>query len=152
MLLNAPRQYGLTQQHKHLKEMKALTGLVNEPIFCPIVSDFYSGMLVTVPLFASDLAPGVTVQDIRALYREKYCSRIVRYTDAESDGDGMMSAAALSGKDDMEITVGGNDRRILLMARYDNLGKGASGAAVECLNLVLGVPETTGLVLSSDRT
>ena len=146
-LLGAPRQYGLTQKHKHLREMKAITGLEHEPVFCPIVADFYSGMEVTVPLFASWLEGGASADEIKALYRQKYAGKTVRYVEAADDGDGMLSAAAMSGKDSMEISVLGNEERILLTARYDNLGKGASGAAVEILNIVLGVSETTGLVL-----
>ncbi len=145
-LLDAPRQYGLTQSHKHLKEMKALCGLEKEPIFCPIVSDFYSGMAVTVPLFREDLAEGVTAADIRALYAKQYTGPMVTYKE-QMDEEGFLSGAGLSGKDTMEITVAGNEERILLLARYDNLGKGASGAAVQCLNLVLGCEPTEGLEL-----
>lgn len=144
VLLSAPRQYGLSQEHKHLKEMKAITGLETAPVFCPIVSDFYSGMVVTVPLFREDLAGGIDA--VRALYRETYHTPIVSYTE-EMPEDGFVSAAALSGKDGMQIAVLGNEERILLVARYDNLGKGASGAAVENLNLVLGCEKTLGLVL-----
>ena len=143
-LLGAPRQYALTQGHKHLKEMKAITGLTYEPIFCPIVADFYSGMEVTVPLFVSDLQNGATVADIKRVYADMYQGPMVTYTESD-DGDGMLSAAALSGKDSMEIAVFGNEDRILLTARYDNLGKGASGAAVECLNVILGTTLTEGL-------
>lgn len=146
VLLDAPRQYGLGQTHKHLKEMQAVTGLKTAPIFCPIVSGFYSGMVVTVPLFASDLAPGKTVGDIKALYEAQYAGPIVRYVD-QADEEGFLSAGTLAGMDCMEITVSGNDDRILLLARYDNLGKGASGAAVQCLNLVLGCDQTTGLAI-----
>lgn len=145
-LLSAPRQYGIKQMHKHLKEMKAITGLENEPIFCPIVSDFYSGMLVTVPLFSSQLNEGKSVSDIKKVYSEMYNSSIVNYSD-EIDEEGFISAAGMSFKDSMQITVSGNDDRILLIARYDNLGKGASGAAIECLNMVLGSDKTTGLDL-----
>ena len=141
---DAPRQYGITQQHKHLKEMKAVTGLNNDPIFCPIVSDFYSGMEVTVPLFASQLAKGKTAEDIKAVYRAKYNGPVVSYTDA-ADENGFLDAGKLSGKDCMQITVSGNGDRILLVAIYDNLGKGASGAALECLNLVLGQNKDFGL-------
>ena len=144
-LLGAPRQYGLTQQHKHLKEMKAITGLQEAPVFCPIVSNFYSGMTVTVPIFASDLKKG-TVEDIKALYREKYQGPIVRYEEHADEG-GFISAHAVSEKDSMVITVEGNEERILLIAMYDNLGKGASGAAVECMNYVMGVDPSTGLEL-----
>lgn len=145
-LLDAPRQYALGQQHKHLKEMKALCGLKDAPIFCPIVSDFYSGMAVTVPLFAEDLVPGKTVEDIRDALVQQYIGGLVTYRPS-MDEDGFLSAAGLSGKDTMEVSVSGNDQRILLLARYDNLGKGASGAAVQCMNLVLGLPQTTGLEL-----
>lgn len=149
-LLAAPRQYGLTQTHKHLKEMTAICGLAHPPIFCPIVSNFYSGMAVTVPVFASDLQGGITMQQIQALYQANYTGPIVRFTSA-ADGDGMFSAAGLSGTDAMEISVFGNEERILLTARYDNLGKGASGAAIEAMNLVLGCPETQGLEFKTRR-
>lgn len=144
-LLEAPRQYGIGQQHKHLKEMKKITGLNNEPIFCPIVSDFYSGMTVTVPIFASDLKHG-TIEDIKKIYANKYNGNVVKYIE-NADDSGFISAHKLSGKDSMQITVAGNDDRILLIAMYDNLGKGASGAAVECLNYVLGASPETGLEL-----
>ncbi len=144
-LLCAPRQYALAQEHKHLKEMKAITGLDKAPVFCPIVSDFYSGMLVTVPLFAEDLV-NASVSDIKDIYAKSYDTPVVRYRES-SDENGFLSAAGLSGRDSMEISVFGNEERILLVARYDNLGKGASGAAVECLNLVMGCDPTTGLIL-----
>ncbi len=144
VLLTAPRQYGLSQTHKHLPEMQAVCGLQTTPIFCPIVSNFYSGMEVTVPLFASDLANGVTIEMIKAVYREKYNGDIVRYTD-EADADGLLSAVALGGKDCMQVSVFGNEERVLLTARYDNLGKGASGAAIEAMNMVLGTAPTEGL-------
>ena len=145
-LLSAPRQYGLTQNHKHLKEMAAICGLDKPPVFSPIVSDFYSGMVMTVPLFAEDLAPGKTIDDIRAVYAEQYQGPVVWYK-AQMDEEGFLSGAGLSGKDSMEVTVCGNKERMVLIARYDNLGKGASGAAVQCLNLVLGCDQTTGLDL-----
>lgn len=145
-LLGAPRQYGITQQHKHLKEMKAITGLQNFPLFCPIVGDFYSGMQVTVPLFRSQLAEGKTAGEIKQAYRELYTGPIVTYTDS-ADREGFLETAALSGKDSMTVTVSGNEDRILLVALYDNLGKGASGAALECLNLVLGQEKSFGLEL-----
>ena len=145
VLLDAPRQYGLNQQHKHLREMKAVSGLEKEPIFCPIVADFYSGMEVTVPLFAEWMKRG-GVEEIREVYRKKYTGPIVRFAE-NADADGLLSAGALAGKDSMEISVFGNGDRILLTARYDNLGKGASGAAVECLNIVLGTDRIAGLNL-----
>ena len=145
-LLDAPRQYGLSQGHKHLPEIQAVTGILRAPLFCPIVADYYSGMEVTVPLFAEQLTAGTTVEDIRRVYREKYQGPIVCYREAADEG-GFLSAGAFSGKDGMEITVAGNDERILLVARYDNLGKGASGAALECLNLAFGDEPTRGLAL-----
>lgn len=145
-LFDAPRQYALSQKHKHLPEMSVITGIKNVPVFCPIVSDFYSGMQVTVSLFASQLNDGKSIDDIKNAYMQKYNGPIVDYVDS-IDNEGLISAATLSGKDSMKIAVYGNEERILLTAVYDNLGKGASGAAVECLNIVLGVDKTTGLVL-----
>ncbi|MBR2489436.1 MAG: N-acetyl-gamma-glutamyl-phosphate reductase [Clostridia bacterium] len=145
-LLNAARQYGLSQKHKHLPEMTAITGIENAPAFIPVVDAFYSGMEVTVPLFASQLNSGFTVEDIKNVYKEKYNGPVVKYVE-DFDENGFVSANKLSYKDSMEISVSGNEDRILLISRYDNLGKGASGAAVECMNIVLGVDKTTGLEL-----
>ena len=142
-LLGAPRQYGLTQNHKHLKEMVKISGLNNAPAFCPVVSNFYSGMEVTVPVFKSDLKNGFDIEKIKALFKSKYNSPLVKYCDESEEG--FLSAGVLSGKDSMIVSVFGNEDRILLTARYDNLGKGASGAAVECLNIVLGNSDTNGL-------
>ena len=141
-LLQGPRQYALTQQHKHLKEMIALCGLEAAPIFCPIVADFYSGMEVTVPIFTKDIKG--SIDDIRKFYKAYYTQGLVHY-DEEPDADGMLSAAAYSGRDDMQITVQGNEERILLCARFDNLGKGASGAAIQNMNILLGCDEAAGL-------
>ena len=143
-LLDSPRQYAITQQHKHLKEMKAITGLDNAPIFCPIVSDFYSGMMVTVPLFASQLKDGKTVADVKKLYADKYNTELVSYKETVDEA-GFVAATTYSGKDTMTVSVAGNEERILLIALYDNLGKGASGAAVECMNIALGADKTQGL-------
>ena len=145
-LLDSPRQYGLTQQHKHLREMQAVTGLRTPPLFCPIVSDFYSGMEVTVPLFASQLTPGCTADDIRQVYAKAYRGPVISYLE-QADENGFLSAGTRSGKDSMAVTVCGNAERILLCALYDNLGKGASGAALECMNLVLGKEKAFGLEL-----
>ncbi len=145
-LLDAPRQYGLTQNHKHLKEMKAMCGLEQAPVFCPIVSDFYSGMVVTVPLFKEQLMPGKTMEDIKAVYKAQYQGPMVTYKE-QMDEEGFLSGGGKSGKDSMEVTVCGNEDRMILVSRYDNLGKGASGAAIQCLNLVLGCDPTTGLEL-----
>ena len=142
ILLKAPRQYGIAQMHKHLPEMKKLCGLKNEPIFCPIVADYYAGMEVTVPLFKSDI--NGTIEDIRNAYMEYYKDGLVHFVDGV-DESGFLSANALEGRDDMQITVTGNDDRILLVSRFDNLGKGASGSAIQNMNLILGCPESTGL-------
>ncbi len=141
-LLGAPRQYGLTQSHKHLPEMCAVTGLESAPVFMPVVGDFYSGMEVSVPLHASQVKGGTKA--VKAAYANAYTEGLVHFDGEDAEG-GFLSAGAYSGKDDMHITVHGNNERIILTARYDNLGKGASGAAVECMNLVLGVDYTTGL-------
>ena len=143
-LLEAPRQYGLTQNHKHLKEMIKISGLQNAPAFCPIVSDFYSGMEVTVPVFKSDLKNGFDIAKIKEIYKNKYNGPLVKFEDNLNE-EGFISAGFLSGKDSMIVSVFGNEDRIILTARYDNLGKGASGAAVECLNIVLGNDDTKGL-------
>ena len=141
-LLGGPRQYALTQSHKHLKEMVALCGLQTPPVFCPIVGDFYSGMEVTVPLFGKDIKG--SLEDIKALYRSYYQKGLIRFSDAP-DPDGMLSATAFSMRDDMEVSVYGNEDRILLVSRFDNLGKGASGAAIQNMNLLLGLDQATGL-------
>lgn len=146
VLFDAPRQYGITQQHKHLKEMVKISGISTAPVFCPIVADFYSGMEVTVPLFKEDLLNGATVADVREVYRKLYTGPIVTYAENASEG-GLLAANAFSGKDTMQVTVEGNEDRILLIARYDNLGKGASGAAVECMNMVMGADPAEGLAI-----
>lgn len=143
-LLSAPRQYALTQQHKHLKEMCLISGLEEPPVFCPIVADYYSGMEVTVPLFRKDIKGDIS--DISEVYREYYSSGLVHFETDDPEG-GLLSGSALSGRDDMEIRVAGSDERILLISRFDNLGKGASGAAIQNMNLILGLDEKTGLVI-----
>lgn len=145
LLLDAPRQYALGQQHKHLKEMKAMTRIDNAPIFSPIVADFYSGMTVTVPLFKGQLLKG-DAETVKEVYRNKYQNEFVQYVETLDEG-GLLSGLAVSGKDCMKVTVAGNEERILLIAGYDNLGKGASGAAVECMNMAIGAERTKGLVL-----
>ena len=142
-LLVGPRQYGLTQKHKHLPEMVKITGLENAPVFCPIVGTFYSGMEVTVPLFKSQLLKG-GLDEIKEVYKNAYNGPIVTFKDGDDEG-GFLSSVKLEGKDSMQIEAYGNEERIILVARYDNLGKGASGAAVECLNIVLGADKTKTL-------
>ena len=143
-LLGAPRQYGLTQNHKHLREMRILSGLEQDPVFCPIVAPYYAGMEVTVPLTPEDTS--ASMEQIQNVYREVYGNGLIRYA-ANPDENGFLSAAAFAGKDVMEISVYGNAEHILLVSRFDNLGKGASGAAIQNMNLVLGLDETTGLVV-----
>ena len=143
--LAAPRQYALAQAHKHLPEMRQIAGLESPPVFCPIVADYYSGMEVTVPLHAAQLCQGAGPGDILMCYREAYADAAL--IKVRKPSDAFLSANEFQGKDTMEITVQGNDARILLIARFDNLGKGASGAAVQCLNIALGLDETEGLVL-----
>ncbi len=143
-LLDAPRMYGVTQKHKHLPEIVKVCGLENTPAFLPIVSDFYSGMEVIIPLFKSQI--NGNVDDIKAVYKEKYTGPIVSYTEDITE-NGFVSANKLSFNDAMQISVLGNDDRIILTARYDNLGKGASGAAIECMNLKMGADKTLGLDL-----
>ncbi|MBQ7566355.1 MAG: N-acetyl-gamma-glutamyl-phosphate reductase [Oscillospiraceae bacterium] len=139
-LLSAPRLYGLTQKHKHLPEMAKVAGLTNDPVFCPVVAPFYAGMEVIVPLY--DVAP----ETVKAVYADYYQTGLVHFTENADEG-GFLSAAAFSGRDDMQVTVTGNGERTLLIARFDNLGKGASGAAIQNMNLCLGVSETLGLVV-----
>ena len=145
-LLDYPRQYGIAQCHKHLKEMKHVTGLESAPVFSPIVSDFYSGMEVTVPLFAQNLNDGYTIEDVKNVLRNKYNTSIIKYVEEIDDG-GFISAGVLNGKDSMLVSVCGNEDRFILVAIYDNLGKGASGAAIECMNLVMGEAPDKGLVI-----
>ncbi len=144
ILLGAPRQYGLAQHHKHIPEMLKYTGLLKKPAFCPIVGDFYSGMEVTVPLFADEI--NGTAEDVKNVLKNAYSKGLVYYEE-NADESGFLSAGRLSMKDKMEISVHGDGDVILLTARYDNLGKGASGAAIECMNIVLGVDPETGLEL-----
>ena len=141
-LYSAPRMYGLSQEHKHLKEMKAICSLENAPVFCPIVAPFYSGMEVTVPLDKSFFK--YSIKDIEECYRQYYKKGLVHFAKNDNE-NGFMSAAALSNRDDMNITVCGNEERILLVSRYDNLGKGASGSAIQNMNILLGIDEDTGL-------
>ena len=140
-LLASPRQYGLGQAHKHLPEMQLICGLDSAPLFSPIVAPYYAGMEVTVPLFADQLR--ISPSALPDLYRSYYTEGLVRYT-GNSEG-GFCAAGKLAGRDDMEITVAGNGERVLLIARFDNLGKGASGAAIQNMNIRFGLPEAAGL-------
>lgn len=145
--LDSPRQYALTQEHKHLKEMKAISGLSRVPFFAPHICDYPCGMVVSIPIFTDMLTKKLTASDMQKIFSEHYSNekfvkvRELGYT------QGMISANAFDGRDDMEIEINGNDDRILITSRFDNLGKGASGAAIQCMNLALGIDEATGLNL-----
>ncbi len=140
---DAPRLYALSQSHKHLPEIKKVCGLDYAPVFMPIVSDYACGMQVTVPLFTSDLK--CTVEEVKNIYKNLYTGKIVYYT--EETESGFLTSNSLANRDDMQISVFGNDERITLISRFDNLGKGASGAAVQNMNVALGLEETYGLNL-----
>ncbi|HHU83826.1 MAG TPA: N-acetyl-gamma-glutamyl-phosphate reductase [Clostridiales bacterium] len=138
-IFDSPRLYALNQTHKHIPEMTALTGIKHAPVFMPIVDDFYSGMQVIIPLFAENI--NGKLADIIDVYKSNYNSKVVYYTDI----DGLSNTSLHQGLDSMSISVCGNDERFTLIARYDNLGKGASGAAIQNMNIVMGVDETLGL-------
>ncbi len=146
-LLDAPRQYGLAQVHKHLPEMAAVCGLEKAPLFCPVVADFPCGMEVTLMLDGSLLS--CALSDIEDIYRSYYRSGLVSYLPLGKDHaeGGFLSAGAMAGRDDLTVSAVGNEDRILLISRFDNLGKGASGAAIQNMNIVLGLDEKTGLVV-----
>ena len=133
------RQYALGQAHKHLPEMVKVCGLSAAPVFSPVVVPHYSGMEVTVQLHGADLGA------IRDCYAQYYAGGLVRFAADPSEG-GFLSSAGLSGRDDMEVSAFGCDGRVILVSRFDNLGKGASGAAIQNMNLALGCDEAAGLV------
>jgi len=138
--LSPPRQYALGQNHKHLPEMALYAGLERPPVFCPVLGDYPCGMEVTIPLHT----PGFTQAQALECYQSFYeNAAMVRVVPPDSCP---VSPNAWQGRDSMEVTVEGGGERLLLVARFDNLGKGASGAAVQCLNLALGLEETEGLV------
>jgi N-acetyl-gamma-glutamyl-phosphate reductase len=143
-LYRAPRQYALGQGHKHLPEMAKICGLDHAPVFCPIVASYYAGMEVTVPLTPEQIS--ASVDEIREVYRSYYREGLIRFAEG-TDENGFLSAGAYAGRDDLEVAVYGNEERILLVSRFDNLGKGASGAAIQNMNLVLGLEENEGLVV-----
>lgn len=148
--LSSGREYALTQQHKHLKEMKKITGLARTPLFSPIIDDYYSGMVVSVPLYADLLAKRETAQSLLHYYAEYYKDeRFIRVSakDDEIAAGGFLAGNGLSGWDGLKIYVTGNEERIVLTSQFDNLGKGASGAAIQCMNILLGCDEAKGLDL-----
>lgn len=140
--LEAPRMYGISQSHKHLPEMVKLSGIKNAPVFCPIVSSYYAGMEVVVPLCKNQIKGNLS--DIKDTYKNYYKGNIVKFCENADEG-GFVSAGDFAMRDDMQISVFGNEDRFTLVARYDNLGKGASGAAIQNMNIVLGLDEAKGL-------
>lgn len=144
--LFSARIYALGQAHKHLPEMAAISKLQNKPVFSPIVDDYYSGMLVTVPFFGSCVNGGI--EAVKKAYIDKYSGKkFIDVSDINGENSAMLGSNNLSGKDKMQIFVTGNEERFTVSARFDNLGKGASGAAVQCMNIMLGFDESTGLDL-----
>ncbi len=143
---DSPKLYAMRQNHKHLPEIVSQCGLEIAPIFMPVVGDFYAGMLTSIPLHISQLNGKHSVAEIREVYKAHYKNqKLIKVLDNEPSS---LFANALAGRDDMEIFVSGNDERILFSSRFDNLGKGAAGAAIECFNIMCGLPEETSLTLS----
>ena len=148
--LDSPRIYGLTHQHKHLPEMQKVCGLNYAPLFTPIVADYYAGMLVSVPLMASQLKGISALAQLHECYADAYAGQKmikVMPLSAQADVGGFLASNGCAGWDGLEIYVTGNDERMMVCARFDNLGKGASGAAIQNMNIMLGLEETTGLNL-----
>ncbi len=147
---NSPRIYALSQQHKHLPEMKAVSGLEYTPMFSPIICDYFSGMVVSVPIQTRMLANAVTAEQVHAMYEKHYAGskmvEVMPLMSMEEQKSFFLASNTLSGVNKLQVFVFGNDEQLLLCARLDNLGKGASGAAVQCLNIMMGIDETTGLV------
>ncbi|UXH78463.1 N-acetyl-gamma-glutamyl-phosphate reductase [Roseateles amylovorans] len=148
--LKSPRPYALGLAHKHLPEMMAHTGLRTAPVFMPIVADFYKGLAVTVPLHLSQLRAGTTPQQVRdalaAHYEGERFIRVQPLRDPDTLASGFFDVQACNDTNNVDLFVFGSEQQILVMARLDNLGKGASGAAVQSMNVHLGVDETLGLV------
>ncbi len=143
---DSPRQYALTQQHKHLPEMQKICGLEYAPTFNPLICDYFSGMVVSLPIHTRLLAKKYSASDVRKALEEYYAgSQFLKVMPEGTPEDGFIGANNLSGTNNMELFVNGNDDRMIICSRLDNLGKGASGAAVQCLNIMMGVDETTGL-------
>lgn len=145
--LDSPRLYALTQNHKHLKEMKAISGLEKEPVFSPMICDYKCGMVVSIPLFSEMLKGKYTINNVREILAEHYSENKFVKVRPEGYTQNMIGANNFEGRDDMEIEVNGNSERFVITSRFDNLGKGASGAAIECMNIAFGLPCSKSLVL-----
>ena len=144
--LDSPRHYAVTLSHKHLPEMAKIAGLERSPLFMPMICDFPRGMVVTVPLWLDGLNGPQSVDSLRALYAGYYKeSAVVELCPGHAPACGFIGSNNLAGKDTLQIFVNGNAEQVMLSARLDNLGKGASGAAVQNMNLMLGFEETKGL-------
>jgi N-acetyl-gamma-glutamyl-phosphate reductase len=151
--LDSPRPYGLTLAHKHLPEMAAHTGLGAPPVFLPIVGKFYKGLSVSVPLTLAALGPeasaSVSAERVHQVLRERYADeRFINVLPLRDPGTleaGHFDVQANNDTNRVDLFVFANDTQVLLMARLDNLGKGASGAAVQTMNVHLGIDEATGL-------
>lgn len=147
--LDTPRLYALTQQHKHLPEIKIISGLDFEPVFNPYICDYYQGMTVTVGLHARLLSKKVTAKDVWEMFSKHYegCRfvKVAGFMGAGTLPEQFIPANTLANTNNMEIFVYGNDARIMVTTRFDNLGKGASGAAVQCFNISMGIDEGSGL-------
>ena len=145
--LYSPRIYGTNLRHKHLPEMKAYAGLEHPPIFCPVVDDYYKGMATTLML-PVDLLPGhPTAEDVSEMLARYYEGEALVQVLPYQKESTFLAANTMAGKDSLQLVVSGHEEQIIITAMFDNLGKGASGAAVQNMNLMLGFPETTGLAL-----
>ena len=144
-----PRPYSLALNHKHIPEMTKITGLAHAPIFAPTVVNVYNGEIISIPLVVPNLQKKLTAAEMRAVLAEYYAGeqfiKVMPYPADDYLKNGYMTFTDCNGTNNLEIFVFGNDERILLSARFDNLGKGASGAAVQNMNIILGVDEGTGL-------
>jgi N-acetyl-gamma-glutamyl-phosphate reductase len=148
--LDSPREYALSQNHKHLKEMQAVTGLSKTPLFSPLICDYYSGMVVTLQFYTDMLNGKPTPEKVHDMFEKYYEGEQfikVMPFGKEADYNGFLAGNTCSGWDGIEIYVTGNEDRMLVSTRFDNLGKGASGAAIQCLNIILGCEENKGLAL-----
>ena len=145
--LKSPRPYALGLTHKHLPEMMAICGLKSAPHFYPVVGDMLQGMFVTVHLWADQFSKKVEPKDVHEILSEHYekeNSHFVRVIEADTD-EGFVDPTAVNGTNFLDIMVFGHKDQVLVGARLDNLGKGASGAAVQCMNISCGLDERTGL-------
>jgi N-acetyl-gamma-glutamyl-phosphate reductase len=147
--LDSPRPYALTLAHKHVPEMAAHTGLSVKPLFMPIVGKFYKGLSVSVPLHLSQLKAGASAEQVQAALAQRYAGerfvRVLPLRDPAAIEEGYFDVQACNDTNRVDIFVFANDAQVLLMCRLDNLGKGASGAAVQSMNVHLGVDEGLGL-------